>query len=145
VPAFKRVREIPFTSERKMMSSIEVDHEQGAGRVLVAKGAPEVLLGRCNRGRQGMDVVPLDDGWRRILADVDSLSDAALRTLAVAYRPLEAGEDRAPDEALDGAQAPAAGRTRDRRAHVGRRARSGRRDGCGDLVRHRLVPAGRLH
>ena len=28
---------------------------------------------------------------QRILADVDALSDAALRTLAVAYRPLDAG------------------------------------------------------
>ncbi len=33
--------------------------------------------------------------WRaRILADVDALSDAALRTLAVAYRPLDAGRGR---------------------------------------------------
>ncbi len=90
---FSRVREIPFTSERKMMSAIEIDHEQEGRSVLVSKGAPDVLLSRCTRVRKGMEVVDLDEAWRRrILADVDTLSDAALRTLAVAYRPLEADE-----------------------------------------------------
>ena len=97
---FERVGEIPFTSERKMMSTIEVDHEHGDERVLIAKGAPDVLLGRCTRTRVGMDVVALDDALRgRVLAEVDALSDAALRTLAVAYRPLCA------DEAIDPAHA----------------------------------------
>ena len=92
---FERIREIPFTSERKMMSTIEVDHEHGDELVLISKGAPDVLLERCTRVREGMEVVALDDARReRILADVDALSDAALRTLAVAYRPLEPGEDR---------------------------------------------------
>jgi len=100
---FSRVREIPFTSERKMMSAIEIDHEQGDRPVVVSKGAPDVLLSRCTRVRKGMEVVDLDETWRRrILADVDTLSDAALRTLAVAYRPLEAGErPEAPDAALE--------------------------------------------
>jgi len=97
---FERVGEIPFTSERKMMSTIAIDHEHGDERVLIAKGAPDVLLERCTRARMGMEVVPLDDGLlRRILADVDALTDAALRTLAVAYRPLRADEDTDPEHA----------------------------------------------
>jgi len=99
---FDRVREVPFTSERKMMSSIEVDHEHDDALTIVSKGAPDVLLGRCTQVRSGMDVVPLDDAARaRILADVDRLSDAALRTMAVAYRPLGPGEDAAADAALE--------------------------------------------
>ena len=112
---FQRVRELPFTSERKMMSAIEVDHEHGDQLTLVSKGAPDVLLKRCSRVRFGMHVLPMDDDWRRrILADVDALSDAALRTLAVAYRPLGAdevastqsaqpagGEGRAADDGLE--------------------------------------------
>jgi magnesium-transporting ATPase (P-type) len=91
---FDRVRELPFTSERKMMSTIELDHEQGDRLVLISKGAPDVLLSHCTRVRRGMEVVALDDAWRkRILADVDSLSGDALRTLAVAYRPLAPHED----------------------------------------------------
>ncbi len=99
---FERAGEIPFTSERKMMSTIEVDHEHGDERVLVAKGAPDVLLERCTRARVGIDVVPLDDALRaRILADVDALTDAALRTLAVAYRRLRADEDTDPRHATE--------------------------------------------
>ncbi len=97
---FERVGEIPFTSERKMMSTIEVDHEHGDERVLIAKGAPDVLLGLCTSARIGMEVVPLDDPLRRrILADVDSMTDAALRTLAVAYRPLREDEATEPEDA----------------------------------------------
>jgi P-type Ca2+ transporter type 2C len=93
---FERVREFPFTSERKMMSTIALDHEHGDQPILISKGAPDVLLERCTRVREGMDAVPLDDSRRRkILADVDALSGEALRTLSVAYRPLAADEDAA--------------------------------------------------
>ena len=99
---FDRVGEIPFTSERKMMSTIEVDHEHDDDVVMISKGAPDVLLERCTRVRQGMEVVALDEAWRqRILADVEALSGAALRTLAVAYRPLGPGEEAAADESLE--------------------------------------------
>lgn len=99
---FERIGEIPFTSERKMMSTIELDHEHNDKVVLITKGAPDVLLERCTRARVGMELVDLDDALRaRLLADVDTLSDAALRTLAVAYRPLGAGEDRQAAESLE--------------------------------------------
>jgi P-type Ca2+ transporter type 2C len=99
---FARIREIPFTSERKMMSTIEIDHEHDDSLMVITKGAPDVLLGRSTKVRVGMEVVALDDSWRqRILAEVDALSDAALRTLAVAYRPLEPGEEDAADESLE--------------------------------------------
>ena len=99
---FERVGEIPFTSERKLMTTIERDHEHGDALVAITKGAPDVLLGRCIRARVGMEVVELDEALRaRLLADVDTLTDAALRTLAVAYRPLAPGEDAAAGEALE--------------------------------------------
>lgn len=99
---FKRIGEIPFTSERKMMSTIEIDHEHGDEVVLIAKGAPDVLLERCTRVRVGMQLIDLDDARRaRILADVDTLSDAALRTLAVAYRALGPGEDAHITQSLE--------------------------------------------
>lgn len=99
---FTRSAEIPFTSARKMMSSIELDHEHGDTLVLITKGAPDVLLERCNRLRVGMASVELDDARRsRILADVDALSDAALRTLAVAYRPLAPDENAQATESLE--------------------------------------------
>jgi P-type Ca2+ transporter type 2C len=99
---FERLREIPFTSERKMMSTIECDHENGDAVLVITKGAPDVLLGRCTRVRVGMETVELDAALsKRILTDVDTLSDAALRTLAVAYRPLSAGESLEAAESLE--------------------------------------------
>jgi magnesium-transporting ATPase (P-type) len=93
---FERIREFPFTSERKMMSTIALDHEHDDQPMLISKGAPDVLLERCTRVREGMEVVPLDDTRRRkILADVETLSGEALRTLSVAYRPLAPHEDAA--------------------------------------------------
>ena len=102
VRRFERVAEIPFTSERKRMSTIEKDHEQGDSLVLITKGAPDVLLGRCTRARIGNDVVELTEEIRhRVLADVAELSGDALRTLAVAYRPLTDGETAEPSQDLE--------------------------------------------
>ena len=99
---FERIGEIPFNSKRKMMSTIEIDHEHGDQRVLITKGAPDVLMEHCNRIRVGWDVVPFDEQQRaQAHADVVRLSDEALRTLAVAYRPLEADEDQQPSETLE--------------------------------------------
>jgi Ca2+-transporting ATPase len=85
---FSRVAEIPFTSERKFMSTLQIDayHDD---RVVVTKGAPDVLLARCAREQIEHGSRPLDDERRRqILDQVDELADQALRTLGVAYRPL---------------------------------------------------------
>lgn len=99
---FERIGDIPFTSERKMMSTIALDHEHGDAVVVVTKGAPDVLLQRCNRARVGMESVELDDELRaKILADVYTLSDAALRTLAVAYRPLRPDENPQATDTLE--------------------------------------------
>ncbi|MFA7556594.1 MAG: cation-translocating P-type ATPase [Hydrogenophaga sp.] len=99
---FERLAEIPFSSERKMMSVIVRDQDAGNRRLLVSKGAPDVLLERCSYARVGADVVPMSPAIRaRALADVESLSDAALRTLAVAYRELAADEDRDDAPALE--------------------------------------------
>jgi magnesium-transporting ATPase (P-type) len=99
---FERIGELPFTSERKMMSTLVVDHEHAGAVVVIVKGAPDVLLERCSRARVGMETVELDGARRAaVLADVDALSNAALRTLAVAYRPLGPGEDPQAGEALE--------------------------------------------
>lgn len=99
---FERIGEIAFTSERKMMSAIARDHEHQNEIVVITKGAPDVLLAHCNRVRVGREIMALDDAQRtRIVADVEVLSDAALRTLAVAYRPLAASEDPHDLESLE--------------------------------------------
>jgi Ca2+-transporting ATPase len=89
---FRRVGELPFTSERKLMSTLHRDVTHGGRLMVVTKGAPDVLLGRCTHERRAGATVTLDDARRgHVLTAVDRLADLALRTLAVAYRPL--GED----------------------------------------------------
>lgn len=84
---FERVADIPFTSERKMMSALATDLEQQGQVALVTKGAPDVLLERCTHERVAGAVRELTRERRaELLAVVDRLADRALRTLAVAYR-----------------------------------------------------------
>lgn len=89
---FPRLGEVPFTSERKMMSTVHT--ETGRGRMAVtAKGAPDILLARCTHEQIGRDIRPLADARRaEILATVESLAAEALRTLGVAYRFLKQDE-----------------------------------------------------
>ncbi len=99
---FERVGEIPFTSERKLMSTLQSDLEGDLGLAVVTKGAPDVLLARCTDERVGREARPLsDDRRRQILATVDRLADLALRTLAVAYRPVPQEPPPPADEALE--------------------------------------------
>ena len=84
---FERIGEIPFTSQRKMMSVLLVDHADGNAHVLFTKGAPDVLLAHCTHARRGEATVVLDASLRtQMLADVAAMADDALRTLAVACR-----------------------------------------------------------
>ena len=94
VKRFARIGEIAFTSVRKMMSTLQTDHDHNDAAILITKGAPDVLLERCSHIQVGTQTVALDDARRsQILAQVDALSDAALRTLAVAFRPLTQAEN----------------------------------------------------
>jgi len=86
---FERIGEIPFTSQRKMMSVLVVDHADGDAHVLFTKGAPDVLLAHCTRARRGDAAVALDSALHtQVQADVAAMTDDALRTLAVARRLL---------------------------------------------------------
>ena len=87
---YRRLAEIPFTSERKLMSVLAAPNDDGEGRLrLFCKGAPDVLLGRCDRILDGGRVRPMASADReRILARVGSLSADAYRTLGQAFRPV---------------------------------------------------------
>ena len=64
-----------LVSKRKLMTTVERDHENGDALVAITKGAPDLLLDRCTRVRVGLDIVALDAAMRdRLLADVDTLT-----------------------------------------------------------------------
>ncbi|WP_139003381.1 cation-translocating P-type ATPase [Arthrobacter crystallopoietes] len=100
VREYERQGELPFTSERKLMSAL-ARHRQSGALSLVTKGAPDVLLHRCTGLQIGKKVIPLDAaGKARILAGVEALSAEGFRTLGVAYRRFTE-EDRQEAELLD--------------------------------------------
>jgi Ca2+-transporting ATPase len=86
-----RIGELPFSSERKLMTTIHRDADQPSRAVVFTKGAPGVLLGRCTQEYVGGQTQPLTAERRaEILTNNDGLAGAALRTLAVAERRLAA-------------------------------------------------------
>jgi P-type Ca2+ transporter type 2C len=85
---FERVGEVPFSSERKLMSTVHSDTEQ-RGLLVFTKGAPEVLLARCSHELVGEEAKRVDDSRRAEIAERnEALARDGLRTLAVAYRSL---------------------------------------------------------
>ena len=97
-----RVGEVPFSSERKLMSTIHRDAEEDERPIVFTKGAPDVLLTRCSRELVGREPRPLTAERRaEILRANESLADEALRTLGVAARWLP--EDAFPRAGGNGA------------------------------------------
>lgn len=88
-----RTDEVPFSSERKMMSVAIKDRDKA---ITVAKGAPDVLIKHCTdiilNGRK----IPMTSALReKILRLNSSLADRALRVIAVAAGDTKNGK---PDE-----------------------------------------------
>ena len=102
-----RLAEVPFSSERKMMSTIHRDVTRpDAPGVVFAKGAPDVVLSRCRYELVGDTVLPLSEERRHvILHENDTLAGDAYRTLGVAIRRLSGDAlDRqvlSPDEQME--------------------------------------------
>ena len=84
---YTRVGEVPFSSERKLMSTVQEDAERQDRFLVITKGAPDVLLARCTHEFVGNDPQPLTEARRAaIRAANERLAREALRTLAMAYR-----------------------------------------------------------
>ena len=80
---FRRLGELPFTSERKMMS---VSAEIGGEKLTFTKGAPDLLTDRCTKILTERGEAPLTESEKRaILESNDQMSDEALRVLGFAY------------------------------------------------------------
>jgi Ca2+-transporting ATPase len=96
---FSRVGEIPFSSERKLMTTIHTDAQQRETLRLFTKGAPDVLLTRCSHEHVGEESRPLSSVRRlEILKTNDELAGLALRTLGIAYRDIVATDALAHDD-----------------------------------------------
>ncbi len=82
-----RLEEIPFDSERKLMSTKYLLHGQDT---ILTKGAVDMLLPKCKKVREENQIVDMTEEWReRILAQNLEFSKQGLRVLAFAYREVE--------------------------------------------------------
>ncbi|MHA1849826.1 MAG: cation-translocating P-type ATPase, partial [Candidatus Thorarchaeota archaeon] len=85
---FTEVSEISFDSQRKRMTSINLDKQNRL--TAFSKGAPEILLPLCTKIYENGQVVPLTDEMRDSIVEINAgLAENALRILSFAYRPLE--------------------------------------------------------
>ncbi|KKF98384.1 cation-translocating P-type ATPase [Methanosarcina mazei] len=83
----ERIAEIPFSSERKLMSTVHNDTEQKERILAFTKGAPDVLLARCTHELVGDEIRSLTEERRsEILTRNEKLAGEALRTLGVSFR-----------------------------------------------------------
>ena len=82
--SFEKIAELPFTSERKMMS---VSADFGGEKINYVKGAPDILIERCSfiATASGVRAITKDDK-RKITERNNKMSDNALRVLGFAYR-----------------------------------------------------------
>ncbi|MBA1392612.1 cation-translocating P-type ATPase, partial [Lactobacillus sp. XV13L] len=81
---YKRIQEVPFDSERKLMST--VNHFDGKYYVAV-KGAPDMLLKRIRSVNIGGKITPITTEQQQdILASNQNMAQKALRVLGLAYK-----------------------------------------------------------
>lgn len=88
---YDRVNEFPFDSERKKMSVV-VQHQ--GGRLVCAKGAPDVLLAHCSYILWDNQVIPFTLTLKqKVMEAADQMAKSALRVLGMAYRDVKPHEN----------------------------------------------------
>jgi Ca2+-transporting ATPase len=110
-----RVREFPFDSERKRMSTVHTmpassgrtspdpisvlaAQDGHTGHILFAKGAADGLIDVCGRVRINGNIEPLDDTRKQaILAENTAMAENGIRVLGLAYRFVEDNELDRPE------------------------------------------------
>lgn len=95
----RRVIEYSFTSKRKMMSIVR---GSSGGYVSYVKGAPDVILRRCEKELFNGRVISLTSRRRsQILIEYEKMASRALRVLAFAYKPIKkVSEDEAESKLI---------------------------------------------
>ena len=83
-----RKKDIPFTSERKLMTTV---HSVDGERIAHAKGAPERILEKSSRALIHGEIVQMTEEMRNQILELnEQWASEAFRILALAYRPLPA-------------------------------------------------------
>jgi Ca2+-transporting ATPase len=84
---YRRINEYTFNSDRKMMSIL---YYQNGKRIVYAKGAPEIILEKCNQTYDNGNIKTLSKEDISKIADLQrEMAKSAFRTLALCYKEVE--------------------------------------------------------
>lgn len=97
---YPRVAELPFDSDRKLMSTV---HPLENGQYLVAvKGAPDQLLKRCTLRDRAGELSPITDQISNLISQNNSeMAHQALRVLAGAYKIIDSLPEELTSDTLE--------------------------------------------
>ena len=93
---FKRIDEIPFTSERKRMTTLHIVNNKP---IMYTKGAPDVIIKHCKfilENNKVKKLTPADK--KRLLGINEGFAEHALRVIAFAYKPVKKKDIEDDDE-----------------------------------------------
>lgn len=82
----ERINDISFDSTRKMMTTI---HKIGNKYRIITKGAPDVLIKRCNRYYHNNEITPIFSKKDSLHEQNSKMAEDALRVIAVAYKDID--------------------------------------------------------
>ena len=84
----QRISELPFESNRKMMTTIH--KKSNGGYISITKGAPDILIGKCNRIYENGKIENLTSSKiEEIKNQNENMAENALRVIAVSYKELD--------------------------------------------------------
>lgn len=96
---YQRISEIPFDSDRKLMSTVNIVNNK---LVLFTKGALDVLINKVNFVADSHGIRKLNDEERKEIISVNKqLSEQGLRILAFAYKELQDREEITKEDEND--------------------------------------------
>ena len=96
---YQRISEIPFDSDRKLMSTVNIVNNK---QVLFTKGALDVLINKVNYVADSQGIRKLSDKERKEIISVNKqLSEQGLRILAFAYKELQDKEEITKEDEND--------------------------------------------
>ena len=97
---YERIGEIPFSSERKLMTTIH--NYKNNSKIIITKGAPDYLLSICSFYLYGDDILPITKAVREEIQQKNNdLAKNALRVIGVAYKTLQRLPDRLTSENIE--------------------------------------------
>ena len=83
----KRIGELPFDSNRKMMTTV---HKNLEGYISITKGAPDILINKCSKILENGKIEEMTEDKRNLIKkENEKMANEALRVIAVSYRKMD--------------------------------------------------------